>query len=61
MTKDIILKEGVKMRKINQGDIDAILEKYPSLLFIDNEVLKDSKLIDDYTEHIHFDSIIQYS
>ena len=45
------------MRKINQKDIDAILEKNPSLLFIDNEVLKYSKLIDDYTEHIWFEEI----
>lgn len=45
------------MRKINQKDIDTILEKYPSLLFIDNEVLKYSKLIDDYTEHVYFEEI----
>ena len=45
------------MRKINQKDIDTILEKNPSLLFIDNEVLKYSKLIDDYTEHICFEEI----
>ena len=45
------------MRKINQKDIDTILEKNSSLLFIDNEVLKYSKLIDDYTEHICFEEI----
>ena len=45
------------MRKINQKDIDTILEKHPSLLFIDEEVLKYSKLIDDYAEHICFEEI----
>lgn len=45
------------MRKINQKDIDTILEKHPSLLFIDNEVLKYSRLIDDHTEHICFEEI----
>ena len=45
------------MRKINQKDIDKILEKYPSILFIDNDVLKDFKLIDNHTEHICFEEI----